>query len=137
MRRSRRRAMPSTRRRRARRSGRPNASPTATSGSATRPEPGPRADATAVTPYCRAMTDSWGPLERLVAAAESLARTWGARARGSTTVGQERAILRLFGVHGLDGAGAPLAGAAGDPRPPRQPPALAPGAPPPCAMARL
>ena len=49
----------------------------------------------------------------------------GARARASTTVGQERAILRLFGVSGLDAAGRPLAGAdvdrwlAGDPRRPR------------------
>src|SRR5260221_8916952 len=137
MRRSRRRAMPSTRRRRARRSGRPNASPTATSGSATRPEPGPRADATAVTPYCRAITDSWGPLERLVAGAESLAGTWGARARGSTTVGQERAILRLFGVHGLDGAGAPLAGTAVNRWLAREPHALAAGIALPFAMALL
>jgi hypothetical protein len=58
------------------------------------------------------MTDPWGSLDRLVATADSLAGSWGARARASTTVGQERAILRLFGVHGLDSAGAPLAGSA-------------------------
>ncbi len=56
------------------------------------------------------MTDSWGPLERLIELAEALAGAWGARARASTTVGQERAILRLFGVHGLDATGRPLAG---------------------------
>jgi hypothetical protein len=68
------------------------------------------------------MSDPWGALDRLSARAEALAGAWGARARGSTTVGQERAILRLFGVSGLDAAGRPLAGAtvdrwlAGDPR---------------------
>ena len=46
-----------------------------------------------------AMTADWGPLDRLVARAEALAGAWGARARASTTIGQERAILRLFGVH--------------------------------------
>ena len=67
------------------------------------------------------MTSDW-PLDRLVARADALAGAWGARARASTTVGQERAILRLFGVSGLDAAGRPLAGAtvdrwlAGDPR---------------------
>ena len=40
----------------------------------------------------------------------------GALAPGrSTTLGQERALLRLFGVIGLDRAGRPLAGAAGRP----------------------
>jgi hypothetical protein len=39
-----------------------------------------------------------------------LAGTWGARAAVSTTVGRERAILRLFGVQGLDRGGRPLAG---------------------------
>lgn len=51
-----------------------------------------------------------GDLDRLVERAETLARSWGARARASTTIGRERAILRLFGVHGLDRAGRPLAG---------------------------
>jgi beta-lysine 5,6-aminomutase alpha subunit len=68
------------------------------------------------------MTADWGPLDRLVARAEALAGAWGARARASTTIGQERAILRLFGVSGLDATGRPLAGAtidrwlSGDPR---------------------
>jgi len=59
------------------------------------------------------VTSDW-PLDRLVARADALAGAWGARARGSTTVGQERAILRLFGVTGLDAAGRPLAGATVD-----------------------
>jgi len=58
------------------------------------------------------MPADWGSLDRLVARADALAGAWGARARASTTIGQERAILRLFGVHGLDAAGRPLAGAA-------------------------
>jgi hypothetical protein len=68
------------------------------------------------------MSDLWGPLDRLVGRAEALTGAWGARARASTTIGQERAMLRLFGVSGLDGAGRPLAGTtvdrwlAGDPR---------------------
>jgi hypothetical protein len=68
------------------------------------------------------VSDAWGPLDRLTAQAEALAGAWGARARASTTIGQERAILRLFGVSGLDSAGRPLAGTtvdrwlAGDPR---------------------
>jgi hypothetical protein len=60
------------------------------------------------------MTADWGPLDRLVARAEALAGAWGARARASTTIGQERAILRLFGITGLDAAGRPLAGATVD-----------------------
>ena len=60
----------------------------------------------------RHVSDPWGSLDRLVGAAEALAGAWGARARACTTVGQERAILRLFGVHGLDAAGGPLAGTA-------------------------
>lgn len=56
----------------------------------------------------------FGSLERLAERAETLAGSWGARARASTTAGQERAILRLFGVTGLDRAGRPLAGAAVD-----------------------
>jgi hypothetical protein len=55
-----------------------------------------------------------GPIDRLADRAESLAGAWGARARASTTIGQERAMLRLFGVTGLDRAGRPLAGAAVD-----------------------
>ena len=60
------------------------------------------------------MTDGWGPLDKLVERADSLAATMGARARASTSVGQERAILRLFGVTGLDRGGRPLAGATVD-----------------------
>lgn len=68
------------------------------------------------------MIGDWGPLDRLMSGVEALAGSWGARARASTTIGQERAILRLFGVSGLDAAGRPLAGTtvdrwlAGDPR---------------------
>lgn len=68
------------------------------------------------------MSADWGPLDRLAAQAEALAGAWGARARASTTIGQERAILRLFGVGGLDASGRPLAGSTvdrwlvGDPR---------------------
>ena len=50
-----------------------------------------------------------GPIARLVDQADTLAAAWHARARISTTAGQERALLRLFGVHGLDRAGQPLA----------------------------
>jgi hypothetical protein len=50
-----------------------------------------------------------GPIDRLVDLAETLAGAWGARARLCTTGGQERALLRMFGVTGLDRAGRPLA----------------------------
>jgi hypothetical protein len=50
-----------------------------------------------------------GPLDRLSELARTIAGAWGARARASTSTGQERAILRLFGVRGLDRAGHPLA----------------------------
>ena len=53
-------------------------------------------------------------IDRLAERAETLAGAWGARARSSTTLGQERALLRLFGVAGLDRSGRPLAGAAVD-----------------------
>ena len=55
------------------------------------------------------MTIDLGPLDRIVDRAETLAGAWAGRARASTTVGRERAMLRLFGVSGLDGAGRPLA----------------------------
>ncbi len=55
-----------------------------------------------------------GAIDRLSERAETLAGAWGARARASTTIGQERALLRLFGVSGLDRTGRPLAGAAVD-----------------------
>jgi hypothetical protein len=56
----------------------------------------------------------WAGVDRLVDLAGSLAGAWGARARGSTSIGQERAILRLLGVGGLDRAGRPLAGEVAD-----------------------
>lgn len=68
------------------------------------------------------MRDEWGALDLLASHAEALAGAWGARARACTTIGQERAILRLLGVSGVDAAGRPLAGTtvdrwlAGDPR---------------------
>jgi hypothetical protein len=55
-----------------------------------------------------------GPIDRAFERADTLAGAWSARARVTTTIGQERAILRLFGVHGLDRSGRPLAGAAVD-----------------------
>ena len=54
------------------------------------------------------------PAERLDAIlrrADDLAGAWGARARASTTPARERALLRLFGVGGLDHDGVPLASA--------------------------
>ena len=60
------------------------------------------------------MPDDLGPLDRLIERAETLAGAWSARARGSTTVGRERAMLRMFGVTGLDAAGRPLAWAVVD-----------------------
>jgi hypothetical protein len=49
-------------------------------------------------------------LDRLLELADALAGTWAARGAASTTVGRERAILRLLGVQGLDRSGVPLAG---------------------------
>jgi len=60
------------------------------------------------------MAGDLGPLDRLAERAETLAGAWAARARTSTTVGRERALLRMFGVSGLDTAGRPLAWAAVD-----------------------
>ena len=68
-----------------------------------------------VRPYALAMMPSIGPgefqaerealLERAGAAASRLARV----AVGATSLGRERAILRLIGVTGLDREGRPLA----------------------------
>src|SRR3954453_22739701 len=55
------------------------------------------------------MTTDLGPLDRLIERANTLGGAWTARARASTTVGRERALLRMFGVSGLDAAGRPLA----------------------------
>ena len=62
----------------------------------------------------RAAASPFARLDGLRERADTLAGAWGARARASTTVGQERAMLRLFGVSGLDRGGRPLAGAAVD-----------------------
>ena len=47
--------------------------------------------------------------EDLVRRATAIAGSWSARARSTTTVGQERAVLRLLGVAGVDRDGRPLA----------------------------
>jgi D-Lysine 5,6-aminomutase TIM-barrel domain of alpha subunit len=60
------------------------------------------------------VTPSPGEIDRLLGLATTLAGSWGARARATTSAGQERAILRSFGVSGLDRAGRPLAGATVD-----------------------
>ena len=50
-----------------------------------------------------------GDLDALRQRASALATAWGAAAASVTTIGQERAILRLLGVSGLDRRGRPLA----------------------------
>jgi len=50
-----------------------------------------------------------GELDALQQRATALAASWGAAAATATTIGQERAILRLFGVAGIDRGGRPLA----------------------------
>ncbi len=50
-------------------------------------------------------------LDAVLRRADDLAGAWGARARASTTPARERALLRLFGVGGLDHNGVPLAAA--------------------------
>jgi hypothetical protein len=50
-------------------------------------------------------------LDAVLRRADDLAGAWGARARASTTPARERAILRLFGVAGLDRNEVPLASA--------------------------
>jgi hypothetical protein len=55
-----------------------------------------------------------GDLDALHERADTLAQAWGARARATTTAGQERALLSSLGVSGLDHEGRPLAGAAVD-----------------------
>lgn len=48
-------------------------------------------------------------LDELRERASAVASAWGAAGAARTTIGQERAILRLFGVAGLDREGRPLA----------------------------
>ena len=50
-------------------------------------------------------------LDAVLRRADDLAGAWGARARTSTTPARERALLRLFGIGGLDRDGVPLASA--------------------------
>ncbi len=58
------------------------------------------------------MSDTLGPrLERVLRLADDLAGAWSARARHATTFARERAVLRMFGVSGLDRNGLPLASA--------------------------
>jgi beta-lysine 5,6-aminomutase alpha subunit len=72
-----------------------------------------------------------------VGLSESLAAVWAARARVATTVGVERAILRLFGVSGLDREDRPLAGSVVDGYVRSDPARLAGGVALPFAMALL
>ena len=51
---------------------------------------------------------AWGDLDGLLGLADTLAGAWAGRATASTTLGQERAVLRLCGVGGLDREGRPL-----------------------------
>ncbi len=60
------------------------------------------------------MSTGLGSVDRLVGLAESLVGGWHAEAVASTTPGIERAVLRTFGVHGLDAEDRPLAGAVVD-----------------------
>ena len=83
------------------------------------------------------MTFDLGPIDRLMERADALAGAWGARARASTTIGQERAVLRLFGVSGVDAQGRPLAGATVDRWLTGDPAALGGGIALPFAMALL
>ena len=49
-----------------------------------------------------ALTTPATRLEAVLRRADDLAGAWGARARATTTPARERAVLRLFGVTGLD-----------------------------------
>ena len=60
------------------------------------------------------MTPDLGPIDRLLETAERLVGAWRARAAASTTLGCERAILRLAGVSDVDRGGRPLAWAVVD-----------------------
>lgn len=55
------------------------------------------------------MTSVAAGLDRLASLADEIAADWAAQGRARTTAGCERAVLRLFGVEGLDRAGHPLA----------------------------
>ena len=79
---------------------------------ADRPDAGAAAGRRPPGPGDVAMTHDLGPLNELLTRAAALAADLGTRARASTSVGQERSTLRLFGVTGVDAAGQPLAWAA-------------------------
>ena len=53
-------------------------------------------------------------LRRLDELARGVAAAWSSRTLAATTMGRERALLRLFGVSGLDRSGLPLAGSVVD-----------------------
>ena len=55
------------------------------------------------------VSGSLGPIDRLADLVDTLAGAWAPRAASTTTTGQERAILRLFGIRGLGRGGRPLA----------------------------
>jgi hypothetical protein len=76
-----------------------------------------------------------GPLDQLRDRANTLAGAWSARALASTTVGRERALLRLLGVSGVDAARRPLAWATVDRHVASSPAALGAGIVLPFAMA--
>jgi hypothetical protein len=76
-------------------------------------------------------------LETVLGRAGDLAGAWGARARASSTSAHERAILRLFGVGGLDRNGVPLAASVVERHVGRVPDRLASGIALPFAVALL
>lgn len=53
-------------------------------------------------------------LAKLDELARGIAAAWAPRAAAATTIGRERALLRLYGVSGLDRSGLPLAGSVVD-----------------------
>ena len=130
---SRRPATRSTRRRRGRRSGRPSGSRTGIVWIGDVARTGPEAPARAVrrrAPVRRPsrplaarhtarmqLVGDGSTFEDLRARATDIASAWGATAAGSRRVGQERAILRLFGVTGLDRAGPAARGGGREPVP--------------------
>ena len=83
------------------------------------------------------MSADLGPIEELASLAEILVGAWHARAAASTTLGSERAILRLAGVTGLDRTGRPLAWAMVDQYLGREPRRMSAGILLPFAMAAL
>lgn len=58
--------------------------------------------------------DTGSVVQGLLDRASAMAAAWAAGARASTSVGQERAVLRLLGVSGVDREGRPLAAEVAD-----------------------